>query len=206
MTTAIISEQSRSRGRPREFDKEAALDKARGVFYQRGYQAASIRQLTDAMGLASGSVYKAFKDKRGIFLAAFDRYRAVRRALLDARMATAATGREKVGEVLAFYAISSHGESGKRGCLVVGSAKELAIFDEEAAERVAGAFAANEKLLLDLIHLGQSDGSIPGALDAATAARTLLCLIKGMRVVGKTGRTEEEMNAVARAAMKLLTP
>ncbi len=204
MITATISEQSRSRGRPREFDMDAALDKALSVFSERGYHAASISELTDAMELASGSVYKAFKDKRGIFLAAFDRYRAVRRALLDARMAKVETGRDKIREILTSYAISSHGESGKRGCLVVGSANELAIFDQEAAVRVAAAFAANEELLLELIHLGQSDGSIPQTLDAATAARALLCLTKGMRVVGKTGRTEEDMNAVAEAAMKLL--
>jgi AcrR family transcriptional regulator len=183
---------------------DAALDKALRVFSERGYHAASIAELTDAMELASGSVYKAFKDKRGIFLAAFDRYRAVRRDLLDARMAKAGTGREKIRAVLTSYAISSCGESGRRGCLVVGSANELAILDAEAAARVAAAFHANERLILDLLRLGQSDGSISRSIDVETTARALLCLTKGMRIVGKTGRTEEDMAAVAEAAMKLL--
>jgi hypothetical protein len=87
---------------------------------------------------------------------------------------------------------------------VVGSANDLALLDEEAAQRVATAFAANEKLIADLIHLGQSDGSIPKSLDAETSARTLLCLTKGMRLVGKIGRTQEDMTAVAEAALKLL--
>lgn len=204
MTSATADEKSKTRGRPRAFDMDAALDKALRVFSERGYHAASISELTDAMELASGSVYKAFKDKRGIFLAAFDRYRSVRRNLLDARMAKAATGREKIRAVLTSYAISSHGESGRRGCLVVGSANELAILDAEAADRVAAAFHANEKLILDLLRLGQSDGSISNNIDIATTARALLCLTKGMRIVGKTGRTGEEMAAVAAAAMKLL--
>ncbi|WP_087000065.1 TetR/AcrR family transcriptional regulator [Rhizobium sullae] len=204
MTTAILDDKSRHRGRPREFDMDAALDEALCVFSERGYHAASISELTDAMELTSGSVYKAFKDKRGIFLAAFNRYRAVRRSLLDERLDKAESGRDKIYELLRFYAASSHGDIGRRGCLVVCSANELAIFDGEAAERVAGAFAANEALLLDLIRLGQSDGSIPETLDAATTARALLCLTQGMRVAGKTGRREEDMTAVADAAMKLL--
>ncbi|EJL48913.1 transcriptional regulator [Rhizobium sp. CF122] len=204
MTMATLSETTRTRGRPREFDRDAALDKALQVFAERGYHAASISELTEAMGLASGSVYKAFKDKRGIFLAGFDRYRTVRRGLLDARMAKVGTGREKIREVLAHYALSSHGASGRCGCLVVSSANDLALFDEEAAERVAAAFTANEKLITDLLRLGQSDGSIAAEIDVAATARTLLCVTKGMRVVGKTGRSEEDMVAVAETAMKLL--
>jgi AcrR family transcriptional regulator len=204
MITATADEQSKNRGRPREFDRDAALDQALRVFSERGYHAASISELTDAMGLASGSVYKAFKDKRGVFLAAFNRYRAVRRAVLDARLAEVATGRDKIRAVLTSYAVSSSGQSGRRGCLVVGSANELAILDPQAADRVAAAFRSNEQLILDLLRLGQSDGSISKDLDIDTTARALLCLTKGMRIVGKTGRTGEDMAAVAEAAMKLL--
>jgi AcrR family transcriptional regulator len=205
MANAAASEQRRTRGRPREFDMDAALDKALAVFSERGYHATSISELTDAMGLASGSVYKAFKDKRGIFLAAFDRYRAVRRGILDLQIGKAASGRNKIRVLLFHYAASSQGEGGRRGCLVVGSANELAVFDEQAADRVATAFAMNEALLLDLVRLGQSDGSISTTLDAPATARTLLCLTAGMRIAGKTGRSHEDMTAVAEAAMKLLT-
>jgi AcrR family transcriptional regulator len=204
-TVATTADKSRPRGRPREFDMDTALGKALAVFSERGYHAASISELTDAMELTSGSVYKAFRDKRGIFIAAFDRYRKIRRALLDARLEKVGTGREKVRELLVSYAVSSHGESGRRGCLVVGSANELAIFDEEAAQRVSAAFADNETHLAGLIRLGQSDGSIDAGLDTASTARTLLCLTAGMRIVGKTGRSETDMAAVAEAALKLLT-
>jgi AcrR family transcriptional regulator len=69
----LSSTASRGRGRPREFDIDAALDKSVRIFRERGYHATSIGDLTKAMELASGSVYKAFKDKRAVFLAAFDR-------------------------------------------------------------------------------------------------------------------------------------
>jgi len=65
-------------GRPREFDMDSALDGAIRVFCERGYHATSVGDLTAAMRLATGSVYKAFRDKHAVFLAAFERYAAVR--------------------------------------------------------------------------------------------------------------------------------
>ena len=205
MTTLALEDMSRSRGRPREFDMDAALDKALAVFSERGYHATSISELTEAMGLTSGSVYKAFKDKRGVFLAAFDRYRTIRRGKITESMAGAETGRQKLRALLGLYAVSSHGESGRRGCLVVGSANEIATFDPEAAKRIEDAFTSNEEFILDLILIGQADGSVTPSIDAASVAISLLCVMNGMRVVGKTGSTAAEMNAVADTAMKLLT-
>ncbi|WHO75042.1 TetR/AcrR family transcriptional regulator [Rhizobium sp. BT03] len=205
MNTTPLQEKTRSRGRPREFDAEAALDAALRVFSERGYHAASISELTEAMGLAAGSVYKAFSDKRGIFLAAFDRYRAVRRGMLRTELDRVETGRDKLRALVTFFAASSHGQIGRQGCLVVGSAGDLALFDEEAAERVAAAFATDETLLADLIRLGQSDGSISANIDISATALALLCLTKGMRVIGKTERSGDEMAAAAEAAMKLVT-
>lgn len=204
MTTDAIDIAPILRGRPREFDMHAALDEALRVFSERGYYAASISELTEAMGLTAGSVYKAFGDKRGVFLAAFDRYRHVRQGLIDECLAKAANGYEKLRALVTFFAEASCGEIGRRGCLVVGSATELALFDQEVAGRVGVAFDFDERRILDLIRLGQGDGSIPQHVDAETTACAMLCLTKGMRVVGKTGRIQEHMLAVAETAMRLL--
>ncbi|WP_083240598.1 TetR/AcrR family transcriptional regulator [Methyloceanibacter methanicus] len=61
-------------GRPREFDIDKALDRAMGVFWQKGYEGASLQDLLQAMQIARGSLYKAFEDKHSIYLAALDRY------------------------------------------------------------------------------------------------------------------------------------
>ncbi|KAA0700272.1 TetR/AcrR family transcriptional regulator [Neorhizobium sp. P12A] len=202
--TTTLSSTGKLRGRPREFDMDAALDQALRVFSERGYHATSISELTEAMGLTSGSVYKAFKDKRGVFLAAFDRYRSVRLGVLRNDVSKAETGRDGLFAMLHVYANASHGVEGRRGCLVVNSATDMALFDEEAARRVAAAFETDERVMVDLIKLGQSDGSIRAEVDAEAVSRTLLCLMKGMRIVGKTDRSHAEMKAVAETAMKLL--
>jgi TetR/AcrR family transcriptional repressor of nem operon len=202
---AFSSTASRGRGRPREFDLDAALDKSVRVFRERGYHRTSIADLTAAMDLASGSVYKAFKDKRAVFLAAFDREAIVRWEKLRRILGTAKSGRDRVRVALSFIAESSHGVEGKRGCLIVGTAADLATFDPEVAQRVKAALERSEWLMVDLIRQGQADGSIPATIDRKVTARLILCLLQGMRVIGKTGRKRTEMRAVANAAMKLLS-
>lgn len=201
---AMPSVAARLPGRPREFEIEDALDKAIVVFSERGYHAASISELKDAMGLAAGSLYKAFKDKKAIFLAAFDRYKQVRNALLDEELAQGKNGRDKVFRMLGFYADASHGEYGRRGCLVVGTAVELAVYDAEAAERVDRSMKRSEALFDSLIREGQADGSISRAIDPSTTARLLLSVTQGLRVLGKTGPDRDRAFSVVDAAMKLL--
>lgn len=200
---SIQASPTRGRGRPREFDMDEALDKAVLVFRERGYHGTSITDLTAAMALTSGSVYKAFKDKRGIFLAALDRYKERRDPLIRAEVERGATGRERLSNVLGFFAGSAHGVEGERGCLVVGTATELATLDDEVAQRIKRSLDRNEALLEELIRQGKADGSLATALDDRTAARLVLCVLQGMRVVGTTGRGKKEMQAVAEAAMHI---
>lgn len=195
----------RSPGRPRKFDMDQALDQAIAVFSERGYQGTSISQLSEAMGLTAGSLYKAFADKRALFVAAFERYLALRNEVLRQALATVPTGREQVRQVLTYYAESSVGMPGRQGCLIVNSAMTLSVAEPEVADRVTWALQANEARLLTLVQLGQQDGSIAPALDCATVARLLLCVVQGMRVVGKTGRSSWEMRVLVDQAMKVLT-
>lgn len=184
---------------------DAALDAAVLVFRERGYHAASLGDLGAAMKLTAGSIYKAFSDKRAIFLAAFARYTDVRNAALRARVDAEHSGLDKIRAALRFYVESSYGAEGRRGCLVVGSATDLATFDPEMAARVTTAVQRIEALLRELIRLGQSDGSIPPGIDAETVAFALSCTLSGLRVAGKTRRTRAELQAAADAALRLLT-
>ena len=195
---------SRARGRPREFDMEQALDRAVDVFSQRGYHGTSIGDLARGTELAQGSLYKAFKDKHALFLAALDHYRARRVEGMARAIGAGGTGRERLRRLLAFYAESSQGRQGRQGCLVVESAAELSFFDEDVAERVTTALGRNEALLAGLIREGQEDGSLAAHIDSEDAARMLLCLVQGMRVVGKTGRRRQDMLAVVDTALKAL--
>ena len=194
----------RGPGRPREFDLDAALDKAIAIFTELGYHATSLSKLSNAMEITEGSLYKAFRDKRAVFLAAFERYTQQRNERLARELASAQTGLDKIKAVLRVYVENSYGKAGRLGCLVVGSAVDLTISDPEMAKRAAGVLAGYEKRLAGFIRLGQEDGSISSRIDPTVTARLLLCVVQGMRVLGKTGRSQNEMDALINPAMKLL--
>lgn len=196
--------EHRGPGRPREFDIDEALAGAQLVFRERGYDGASLTDLSAGMKLTAGSIYKAFSDKRAIFLAAFDRYTKQRNSELQQLIDAKATGLAKLQTMLTFYAESAHGIEGRRGCLVVGSVAELTTYDAEMADRVGAALHRAEILLRKLIRLGQQDGSIPATTDVDALALTLLCFLQGLRVVGKGGRTRAEITAAVNQALRLI--
>ncbi|HAT24845.1 MAG TPA: TetR family transcriptional regulator [Pantoea septica] len=184
-TSRIPPAPPRERGRPRAFDTDTALDNAMIVFRQKGFHASSIADLSEAMNLTAGSIYKAFKDKRTLFLRVFERYISVRGADLRARLQQYPTGRARIAELLQFYLDSAREIEARRGCLVVGSTVELQSLDEELSELVRQAVLRNRHFLIALVREGQEDGSVSASLDAETAAGLLLCVAFGMRVVGK---------------------
>ncbi|WP_114810045.1 TetR/AcrR family transcriptional regulator [Paraburkholderia kururiensis] len=181
------------------------LDGAVHVFRERGYHATSVGDLSDATGLTAGSLYKAFGDKRGVFLAAFAHYVDMRNAALRKLLDRQPNGYEKIRAMLHFYAQSSHGSEGRRGCLVVSSATALATFDDEIAAQVEAAMRRTEDLLRQLLRQGQEDGSVAQHIDVTAVARVLLAVLQGFRLIGKSGRTRNDMVAAADQALKLLT-
>ncbi|CAM2196200.1 TetR/AcrR family transcriptional regulator, transcriptional repressor for nem operon [Paraburkholderia kururiensis] len=195
---------SRGPGRPREFDMDTVLDGAVRVFRERGYHATSVGDLSEATGLTAGSLYKAFGDKRGVFLAAFAHYVEARNAWLRRLLDRQPSGYEKIRAVLHFYAQSSHGSEGRRGCLVVSSATALATFDDDIAAQVEAAMRRSEDLLRQLLRQGQEDGSVAQDIDVTAMARVLLAVLQGFRLIGKSGRTRNDMMAAADQALKLL--
>lgn len=191
-------------GRPREFDTQAALDKAITRFSEYGFHGTSISDLNACLGLTSGSIYKAWGDKRGLFLAALDRYIALRAEAIAACLASAHSGREKIESLLTHYARLSCEATGLTGCLVVETAVELSLADIKIATLIAAQQNRREAQLRRLIEEGQLDGSIRKELDPANMAKLLLTLQQGMRVVGKTKTDAKQMLGMVCELMQLL--
>lgn len=191
-------------GRPREFDMDRVLDTAVRVFRERGYNGASVADLRKATGLTAGSLYKAFNDKRGFFVAALDRYVAARDAALFQRVGVVRTGKEKIRATLESYADASHDREGRLGCMVVGGVMDMDTFDEALAERFRSALSQVEKRFAGYVELGVRDGSLPKRLDVSATAQYLLCVAEGLRVLGKRGVRRAQVDSVVMQAMRAL--
>src|SRR6202012_2891828 len=148
------------RGRPRSFDADAAVERAMGVFWSRGYHATALPDLLRATKLSRGSLYAAFGDKHSLFLRALDRYIADTVARMDIEPAP---GREPVDGLRAYlagYVELPSGANGRRGCLLVATAMELAGQDAEVGRRVAGFFKAMETRVADALSRAEAAGRL----------------------------------------------
>lgn len=196
--------ENTSRGRPREFDLDNALDKAMDVFRFQGFHATSISDLSKAMNLTVGSIYKAFGDKHNLFYQVFNRYLLLRKKELKEYLSHANTGYEKIQNLLNFYIDSVKELEGKKGCLVVGSAIEIEVLNHELTRAIEFALNKNLSNIKKLIEEGKADGSINQELNVDQAASVLLCLVLGIRVAGKTSSTRPN-DSIISLIMKLFT-
>ncbi len=183
---------------------DAVVDGAIRIFRERGYHATSVGDLGSATGLTAGSLYKAFGDKRGVFVAALERYIGMRQSRIQAALDAESDGRSKIRALLQVYAEVSFGAEGRQGCLVLSSAMALATFDEDIAQKIEASIQRTETLLKRLVREGQKDGSVSQECNATATARTLLSVLQGFRVIGKFGRTREELMAAVEATLRLL--
>ena len=192
----IRQTSQRMRGRPREFDTDEAIESAMGVFWSSGYHATSLPELLEATNLSRGSLYAAFGDKHGLFLRALDRYIADSLTRLDAELDPRKDALEGLRACLAGYVERTSGVAGKRGCLVVATAMELASHDAEVEQRIRRFFKAMETRLTAALARAKSEGRLADGVEPATVARLLLCLLEGMRVVSKTSSDRSASQAV----------
>ncbi len=193
-----------SPGRPREFDVDEAVADAMNVFWTRGYHATSMTDLLEGTGLSRGSLYKAFGDKKSLFLLALERYAEAGLDELAEALAASGSVKEALRAALTIYVPLSSGKTGQRGCMVMATAAEMLPHDPEVGTRVRDTFRRIQALLSDAVRRGQATGEVTSDQDARDVARFLVCQIEGMRLLGKAGATRQDMAAVVTAAMRSL--
>lgn len=157
------------------------------AFWSNGYGGTSLADLLDATGLSRGSLYAAFGDKRGIFLLALDRYIDDALARFDRELAPGRDAVKGLRDCLAGYLDRTSGAAGRRGCLVVATAMELAGQDAEVEARLGRFFASAQGKLARAVARAAVEQGVVDAIDPESAARILLSTVEGMRVIAKTG-------------------
>lgn len=191
------------RGRPRSFDMEAALDRALGVFWRSGFQAASLSELTEAMGLNKPSLYAAFGDKQSLYLKALDRYVTLQVARLAEILDAQPDGRCAVEEFLHAAAAMQTDPKLPGGCFIINGVADCGSFatPPEIEESLRKALLANEAKLKDRIERARREGQIPADADTAALATFFNALLAGLGVQAKSGMKKVRLDAAIDAAM-----
>jgi AcrR family transcriptional regulator len=193
-------ESAAQRGRPREFNADEALDRALEVFWRKGYESASISDLTDAMGINRPSLYAAFGNKEELFRKALDRYAqgpaAYTYEALDEPTARAVAERLLRGAVDALTDPSNpHGCLGVQGTLTCGNA--AASIKEELCARQARWQAALQRRF----ERARREGDLKGGANSADLAQYAATVLQGMAVQAAGGATRQQLRKVADLAL-----
>jgi len=190
----------RPRGRPREFDRDQALARAIAVFWSKGYEAASLADLTKAMGINPPSLYAAFGDKENLFIEAVHRYHEnVRQSCPYAGEPTA---RDAVARLLTELATLFTDRSHPAGCLAVMAMVTSSTSSARLQRMLADERATAKARLRERIQRGLKEGDLPRDTDISALTEFYVAVIMGMSLSAREGATRKALLTMVETAMR----
>jgi AcrR family transcriptional regulator len=201
-SVTIVNKMARSRGRPRQFDQERALDLALEIFWRQGYEGTSIADLVAAMGITAPSLYAAFGTKEQLYRRVLDRYlEGLGRSLRDA-LQTEPTAYGVVKRFL--YASARLFADGKNppGCLISCGVLTCAPENRSVAAAVASDRAASLLALRKRFQAATKTGELPPDTDSAQLARFYGAIIQGMSVQALDGANVAALRSIVEVALR----
>jgi TetR/AcrR family transcriptional repressor of nem operon len=190
--------------RTREFDTEVVVEAAMGAFRRGGFAGTSIQDLVDATGVGRGSLYAAFGNKEGLYLAALDLYHDRYAVPLVELLRSGAPARELIREVMISVVDEVVGDGRQEACLIVGGATERARQDAAVQDRLKESIRSLETAFFDLIAHAQGTGELPGTHRPHDLARFLVMNLQGVRVIGAVDPDRAALTASVELAVNAL--
>jgi AcrR family transcriptional regulator len=191
------------RGRPREFDRDEALECAMRLFWSRGYQATSISDLTKAMKITPPALYGAFGDKKRLFLEAVARYEQgpgcfAQKALTEEPTAELAMRRLLLGALKSFT-----DPKNPKGCLVVLGATNCALESTDVSDALADRRRMAVGAVRARIEAGKNAGELPDNTDVDALAGVVTATLYGLAVKARDGAPRSHLRRVVEQLMTM---
>jgi AcrR family transcriptional regulator len=188
-------------GRPREFCIDEVLDRALQVFWQHGYEGASVSDLCHAMGINPPSLYAAFGNKEGLFRQVLDRYVAQRAAFWDEALA-APNPRDMVERLLRGTVDFLTAACNPPGCLLVRGALACSDMAQDVHNDLVARRNAAQASLEQRLETAKRAGALPPDLDPGDLARYIATVLDGLSVRAGAGAGREELQRVVDMALR----
>lgn len=190
--------------RPREFDEAVVLEAAIQCFWDKGFEATSMRDLIDRMGITSASVYNAFGDKRALYRKALAHYLERSFGERVIRLEASVPPRQAIEMFFVEVIDRSMSDSLHRGCMMVNSALEAVPDAPEAQDIIDDFLTRAEDFFHRRVQAGQDDGSISPAQTAQDLGRLLLSVLLGIRVLARAKPERALLESIVRPVLALL--
>ncbi|GAB2607758.1 TetR/AcrR family transcriptional regulator [Streptomyces capparidis] len=191
----------RPRGRPRGFDRGAALAAAMEVFWERGYEGATMSDLTAAMGINSPSLYAAFGSKEELFREAVALYDATEGVPIARALGEEPTARDAVATVLRETARACTEPGRPTGCMIVVAALNCSPANSAAGEFLSRWRREGDEALARRLEQGVRDGDLPAGTDTAAVAAFYSAVLHGMSIRARDGAGRDELARTAETAL-----
>ncbi|MGL6289497.1 MAG: TetR/AcrR family transcriptional regulator [Silanimonas sp.] len=191
-----IESPRRKPGRPPAFDREHALDAAMRLFWQHGFEATSLAQLTQAMGINAPSLYAAFGDKKRLFVEVARRYTGEPEQF-STLLVSAPTARAGVQALVEAAAERFTGESTPRGCLLASAAAAVGPSADELRAMTAAIREDTRRRIAERIGADVAAGLLPAGTNVALLATAALGAIQAMAVLARDGADRRDLVAMA---------
>ena len=163
------------------------------LFWSRGYEATSMRELLGGMGIGRGSFYDTFGDKRTLFLAALERFEQTRTSWILDALEESKSPMEAIRYVFRRTVDGLVGFEPRRGCLLANTAVELAPHDPEIAERISRYIRRTEDAFEQALQRARAAGDISEEQDPRALARFLMSSLHGLRLTARAGAKREAL-------------
>ena len=191
-----------NRGRPREFCIDTALAAALRVFWSKGYEGASLSELTEAMGVTRPSLYAAFGNKEALFRKALDLYEREKLAFMSAAL-EAPTARGVAERILTNALAMQTSSCGPRGCLSVISSVACGAEAESIKAEVVARRASSEAALRERFERARTEGDFAADVEPAALVRYLMTILQGMAVQAGSGVPRESLEQLVATTLSL---
>ncbi|NET37896.1 MAG: TetR/AcrR family transcriptional regulator [Cyanothece sp. SIO1E1] len=190
--------------RKKEFDQNKVLEKAMQTFWHQGYEATSIQNLVETMGINRGSLYDTFQDKHTLFLSAIAHYNET--VMTEAIARLEAPDASKQAIIDHFYGLVERTQADplRRGCLLTNAAVELCAQDSALASRISTSLQRVEDAFCQVLIRARQKGELTQAHDPRALARYLTCSIQGLRVISKVNPDLEALRDIVKLMLSVL--
>jgi TetR/AcrR family transcriptional regulator, transcriptional repressor for nem operon len=190
--------------RTKDFDEDEVLAKAMHLFWLKGYNATSMQDLVDGLGISRSSMYDTFGDKHSLFVRALENYKKNGRAGLLQIKETAKSAKEALNAIIYNILLGIVNDSENKGCFMVNASIELGTCDETVSSILCENDLQTEEMFYDIIKKGQQTGEIRTDKDARLLTRFILNNVKGLQVSTKSVTEPQVFNEIMQLALSVL--